>query len=289
MIADNEVRLSCLVSYAYYGNDIDKLLHEAQSYTRVLIDSGAYTAWKTGRQIQLDDYCRFLESLRIPAWRYFSLDVIGDPGATMRNYETMLKRGFNPIPILTRGEDFSTLEDFYKTSDMVGLGGVAGADSASYVWVRQVMERVAGRKAHILGFTSLNWVKYLRPYSCDSSSWLSAARYGTAYIYAGNGTMKMVPKKKFATKPDAQLMSRIRHYGINATELQKNDSWKGNWSLSNRLSAMSWVDASLDVQKHLNTHLFLAFSTSPACSMLLTAYKNVQHIRSKTCAASTAR
>ena len=60
----------------------------------LLIDSGAFTAWKANESISLDDYCRFIEKLPVTPWGYFQLDVVGDPDGTIRNYDEMRRRGF---------------------------------------------------------------------------------------------------------------------------------------------------------------------------------------------------
>ena len=113
-----ESSLNILIAYPYFQKTPDayiKSLNRVNGKFRFLLDSGAFTAWKAGNEIHIDDYCNFVENLKIKPWRYFTLDKIGDPIGTQKNYEIMLKRGFNPIPIFTRGESLSVLEDFYKT------------------------------------------------------------------------------------------------------------------------------------------------------------------------------
>lgn len=132
-----EPRLNVLVAYPYATPQVVEQLRQCGPDLRFLLDSGAFTAWKAGKPIELDDYCRFLEALPVKPWRYFALDVIGDPHGTMRNYEAMLRRGFSPVPIFTRGEDPSVLEDYYKTSDVVGIGGLVGtANNRGFVHQR---------------------------------------------------------------------------------------------------------------------------------------------------------
>jgi phosphoribosylglycinamide formyltransferase-1 len=191
-----EPRLNVLVAYPYMNQRMIDLLVSAGSSLRFNLDSGAFTAWKAGKQIGLDEYCRFLEGLPIKPWRYFTLDVIGDPGETLRNYETMLARGFKPVPIFTRGEDPSVLEQFYKTSEVVGIGGLVGTPR-NRGFVKAIMKHIGDRKVHWLGFTDFNFVKTFRPYMCDSSSWESAARYGALKLYMGGGRFKGIKKAQY--------------------------------------------------------------------------------------------
>ena len=90
------MQCNVLVAYPYLCKmDVSTL--SPQEGVRLLVDCGAFTAYKSGKEIRLDDYCRFLESLPFKPFGYFSLDVIGDPDKTTRNYQIMLERVFKPI------------------------------------------------------------------------------------------------------------------------------------------------------------------------------------------------
>lgn len=269
-------KLNVLAAYPYMSKGMVRGMQQYAGDFNFLLDSGAFTAWKLNKPISLDDYCKFIETLDPKPWRYFALDVIGDPHGTRRNYEIMLRRGFNPVPVLTRGETLDELDRLYETSDCVGLGGVSGADRASYSWLRAVFERVGKRRAHILGMTSLDWVKYLKPYSCDSSSWLSGARYGSAYLYMGNGIMKQVSKEDFLSKPDEKLCERVRRYGVDPYDLAKDERWKGRLGVGVLTSAGSWIDFSLDCGKVLDTKLFLAFTCKGYADVLKRQFDRVR-------------
>ncbi|MEI8147386.1 MAG: hypothetical protein WCH83_18190, partial [Alphaproteobacteria bacterium] len=190
-------RLNVLVAWPYVKPDVIRAFQDLGDDGRFLLDSGAFTAWKAGKKLALDDYCRFIDALPVRPWRYFALDVIGEPAATLRNYEAMLRRGYDPIPVFTRGEDPSVLDEYFRTSNVVGLGGVAKADKSAYAWTRWAMGHVRGRHVHILGFTNLEWVKYLRPYSVDSSSWSRVGRFGWLDVYLGQGSMSRSHQSRF--------------------------------------------------------------------------------------------
>lgn len=269
-----EPRLNVLVAYPYLNKQMMDLLKGCGPDLRFVLDSGAFTAWKAGKPIQLDDYCRFLEQLPIKPWRYFLLDVIGDPHATLRNYETMLSRGFNPVPIFTRGEDPSVLEDYYKTSDVVGIGGLVGTPN-NRGFVRGIMRHVGKRKVHWLGFTDLDFIKVFRPYMCDSSSWESGARYGGLKLYMGRGRFKSIKKTDFASKPDQAVMDRIRYLGVDPFLLSQRDGWHGGYSASRTLCARSAVAMSVDVERSLGTKLFLAIAAGCGLDLVSTAFRNL--------------
>jgi hypothetical protein len=270
---DNSTRLlNALVAYPYMKPDMVRLLDQHKRHTRFLLDSGAFTAWKAGKPIKLDDYCRFIESLPFEPWRYFTLDVIGDPHGTMKNYETMLKRGFNPVPIFTRGEDLSVLDDFYKTSDVVGLGGLVGT-AGNKGFVNGIMKKVNGRRVHWLGFTSLEFIKHYRPYMCDSSSWESGARFAAFHLYLGNGRTKLIKKADFARRPSDEIARCIRSYGLDPADFATSKHWDGGYSHNRRLNGFSAVRMSLGIQENLKTLMFLALTTQHAYKILLEGFR----------------
>lgn len=252
-------KINLLVAYPYVKKGVVSSLLERKDEVNFLLDSGAFTAWKANKPIELDDYCRFLETLPITPWRYFTLDKIGDPAGSMRNYETMLKRGFKPVPIFTRGEDPSVLNDYYKTSDVVGIGGLVGTEG-NKGFVNGIMKHVGKRKVHWLGFTGIDYIKFYKPYMCDSSSWSSGIRYGNLALYTGNGKFKLVNKKTFLSNPSDEIKQLVKKHGIGALELGQASHWingGGDRALRNA-SFRAWAMFQNDITKHIGTHFFLA-------------------------------
>lgn len=267
-------RLNVLVAYPYMNPQVIELLGKCGPWLRFTLDSGAFTAWKAGKPIQLDDYCRFLEGLPIKPWRYFTLDVIGDPEGTMRNYETMLARGFKPVPIFTRGEDPSVLEEFYKTSDVVGIGGLVGTPG-NRGFVKGIMRHVRDRMVHWLGFTDLDFIKVYRPFMCDSSSWESGARYGALKLYMGNANFLTIKKHQFQSRPSQAVLDRIRQMGVDPYRLARLDEWHGGSSVSRTLCARSEVTLSVDVERQTGTKMFLALATAQALGLVVQGFTDL--------------
>lgn len=252
--------LNALVAYPYATGPMLKRLAEFKDSVRFVLDSGAFTAWKTGKPIELDDYCRFLESLPVTPWRYFLLDVIGDPHGTMRNYETMLKRGFNPVPIFTRGEDPSVLDDYYKTSEVVGIGGLVGT-RRNRGFVNGIMKHVGNRKVHWLGFTVPEFVLHYRPYMCDSSSFDSPLRFGKLKLYLGRGKEITVTSKDFIARPSQEVIDAVRMYGEDPFKLALKSEWVNsgkNRTTLERLTYKSAVMMNRDLESKSGSKIFLA-------------------------------
>lgn len=150
----------------------------------------------------------------------------------MRNYEIMLSRGFKPVPILTQGESFSVMDEFWKTSDVVGVGGLVGVPlKEKQRFIYEVMKHANGRRVHWLGFVNDQFVKYFRPYMCDSSAFTGADRFGQLMIYAGNGRYRMLKKTDFSKKPDEAVLRKIICWGFNPYQLKSVKNWHGGEAL----------------------------------------------------------
>lgn len=253
-------KLNILVAYPYMSNSVISILKEKEEDIRFLLDSGAFTAWKAGKPIDLDEYCTFIENLPIKPWKYFTLDVIGDPEASHKNYEIMLERGFNPVPIFTRGEDLSMIDEYYKTSDVLGIGGLVGT-KGNKGFVKGIMEHIGDRKVHWLGFNAKQFLTFYKPYMCDSSSWSAAVRYASCKLYDRNGKWYNVTKKDFIKRPPREIYDLIYRYGIDPKLLAKNAEWKnsgkGEYALE-ILTCRSWTRYQLDIKKKLGINFFLA-------------------------------
>lgn len=261
--------INLLVAYPYFKKE--KILKIDLDKTRLLIDSGAFTAWKSGNEIRVEEYCDFIESLPVKPWRYFALDVIGDFVGTQKNLDYMLHRGLKPIPVFTRGEDFSHLNELYKVSDVVAIGGLVKTPR-NKGYVKRIMREVNGRKVHWLGFTNLGFLKAFKPFSCDSSSWDTAGRYGVLKLYVGNGKLKSLTFDDFIKDKSLEVRIALRKYGVDPNVMTKKESWLGGSdSVSRYLSAKSALDMSRDIEKHLGIKFFLASSAYESIYML---YRN---------------
>jgi hypothetical protein len=251
--------LNLLVAFPYMKPDVVEQIRKLR-HARILVDSGAFTAWKAGKSVDLDEYCRFIEALGDLPWRYFMLDVVGDPAATMKNYEIMLKRGFNPIPIFTRGEDPSVLEDYYKTSDVVGVGGLVGT-RGNRGFVKGIMEKVGKRKVHWLGFSSRPFIQYYKPYMCDSSSWVSSLRYGSLTIVGPRLSEVRVKRTDFDKIPSKEVFDLFRWYEEDIRKMTIRKEWSnsgvGDLCLE-KIAAKSAVRRVIDIESIYGTKFFLA-------------------------------
>lgn len=260
--------LNILVAYPYCKPRILALLGELGTDVRFLLDSGAFSAFNAGTVISLDDYCRFIETSPVTPWRYFNLDVIGDAAGSARNYAIMRARGLTPVPIFTRGADVAEIDEMYETSDLVGIGGVALRHNPPYRYLKAVHQKTAGRPLHLLGIASPEWLHYFRPYSCDSTSFNRAMRYGLMDVYLGDGKFaKFYCGKRLqsaqshnalAGPPNEKVIQAVRGMGFDPYALARYENWSKDAGIARWVSTFSWVRFSMDIERHAGSRCFLA-------------------------------
>jgi hypothetical protein len=232
-------KVPILISYAYWNENIVKALKKWEGSYRLYLDSGAFTAYKQGKEVNFEEYCAFVKSPPVPIERYFMLDKIGDPKVTKINLEKMLKKGLKPVPIFTRGEDIKELDGFYQCSSLVGLGGIAGTQNANkYVkWFEQNARK--GRKVHWLGFANRDFILYFKPTSFDSTAWVGGCRFGHVQIFHDN-SWRMCQREDILA---GNFRREITELGFDFDELKKEENWHRvtNESYIGKITAVSWI------------------------------------------------
>ena len=73
----------------------------------LLLDSGAFSMWKRGFEIDILDYSIYIEKHNIS--KYIVLDVVGNHEKTMENQRIMEELGLNPIPVFHMTSPISNL------------------------------------------------------------------------------------------------------------------------------------------------------------------------------------
>lgn len=89
------------------------------------MDSGAFSVWRSGKTVKLEDYIAFCKEYRSMFTVYAALDVIGDAEASFRNYVAMREAGLDPMPAFHHGSQLKWLDEYAKLTTHIGLGGIA--------------------------------------------------------------------------------------------------------------------------------------------------------------------
>lgn len=181
-----------LESYHYVGKQafVD---HMRANDAKVFIDSGAFSAYTLGVSIDLPTYCDYIKRnhdiIRVEdGVRMASvLDGIGDPLETWRNQLWMEELGAKPLPCFHANEDERYLEWYVQKYEYITLGGMVGASSQQLMkWLDRIWDRYlvdgSGRprlKVHGFGITAIPLMERYPWFSCDSSSWIQSAAFGS--------------------------------------------------------------------------------------------------------------
>lgn len=264
-------RCNLLLAIPYWNAANQEIVNRHASDIDLLLDSGAFTAWKSNAPIKLDDYCQFLDGMTMKPWRYFALDVIGEPDKTMANFEALRSRGYAPVPIYTRGAPADHLKHYFDNSEIVGLGGLAATFQDPRAYLKHIWSTVHADRVHILGITNVEWIKYFLPYSCDSSSWTAGGRYGTMRVYLGAGRMANVRRKDIKSL-SFETLSAIDKMGFDPYALDVEDNWRGQWSMTMLISCLSYTMLSQEIFKTLGVRLFLAGSMVSMTTLIIASY-----------------
>jgi hypothetical protein len=237
-------RVDALVSYHYYGDtDVMEQLTRV-GRLRLIGDSGAYSAHASGAVIDLPSYAGWLNRWgRDLAWAA-SLDVIGDPVASMRNWLTLRDFGLTTVPTVHAGADLSTLDAYAaEGATLVGLGGMAGNGPARRAWrwtvamFRYARDHHPQVRFHLWGVTHRRYLDQLPAYSADSSGLLTQAiRFGELRLFdpatGGDRNVELDGREVFA---HGSFIRRV--YGVDPAEIQRSHG--GNWQTLVQVAASS--------------------------------------------------
>ncbi|MFI5342848.1 MAG: hypothetical protein ACHQUC_01370 [Chlamydiales bacterium] len=271
-------KINILIAFPYLKKEEIKFLKEHEDHINILVDSGAFTAWKKGLNISVDDYATFIKKLPFKPWGYFTLDVIGDAKKSLQNYKELKKLNLKPVPIFTRGEELEVLEWYYSQSDYVSIGGLVGT-KGNRGFVNGIMKHVNGRKVHWLGFTNQDYLQHYKPYSCDSSSWAGGMMYGNLKLYDSGGKFHVINRKTLMNKPSERVIWLLQNvYNCDPNRLKNPGEWvnKLGKSALRELSFKSSVRYQADVTQKTGVNYFLAIANVGDLKSTMETYKDLK-------------
>jgi hypothetical protein len=170
-----------------------KLIDELDSPSKML-DSGAFAAWTSGRVINIEEYCDYIDQKKDLIQFYIALDVI--PGKinvapsekevsdaveqSVKNVDYMMSRGLKPIPVFHESDPDWVLEKYVSDGhELIALGATRSRGKPEIVhWLLPIFRKYPKQKFHGLGMTQKRIIEHFPFFSVDSTSWLNFARYG---------------------------------------------------------------------------------------------------------------
>lgn len=202
------------------------------------LDSGAYSSWSRGSEIDLDEYIEFIRSNIESIEYYVNLDCIpGKPGqittpkdrekaaaVSWSNFLYMRAAGLNPIPVYHYGEDVKWLQKMLDHGcDYIGLGGTVGTTGKlRQLWFdRMFADHLTDSdghpivKVHGFGMTAVRHIFRYPWFSVDSTSWLKITQNGGVYLpatdSAGNFRFDQIPASISVSNRNPKAMQDGKH------------------------------------------------------------------------------
>ena len=235
-------------------------------YPRVLIDSGAFTAWSSGKTINPKDYLEWALDFdkrwrhKMSSLRYINLDYIParkGVSATpeqlkeaveksMQNADFLRLSGLSPVIEVFHQDE--PLEILKKLEDRRNGGCIALSPRNDVSiqkrekWLYDVTKycvRTFGRNgfppAHGLAVTNETLLKAYPFYSCDSSSWVSCLRFGGG---AAAG-FKNIPRYKDSDAAMAATIHTLR------AEIRKYKKMESDMTKLWKIRGIEWDESTV--------------------------------------------
>lgn len=178
-----------LESYHYVKSE-DRVETMRREKAKVFLDSGAFSAFTLGKEIDLPAYCQYIRQNPDLIEMASVLDGIGDPLKTYQNQAAMEHRGTFPLPCFHYGEDERWLQWYIEHYEYITLGGmVPNTTEQNRKWLDRIWSKYlcnsSGKpklKVHGFGMTSLPLMQRYPWFSVDSSSWVQIAFRGAVIL-----------------------------------------------------------------------------------------------------------
>lgn len=220
--------LDTLWSFAYHRTT-DLAAVRAAVDGLIVVDSGAFTAFTTGRTITVEDYAAWLTG-NAGAYDYaITLDVIGDPAATEANTAALLAAGLPVSPVLTVGQPLAIIDAWAEQGHrLIFAGGLVGLPRSTQTdYLRAVTSRAArhGIAVHALGVGGAATLRLSGAWSGDSSAPFMSRMRGQVMVYdprLGGPRLKSASDRVHLAETKDWLIA----CGLDVGELYRGDAFR---------------------------------------------------------------
>lgn len=205
----------------------------------LIMDSGAFSAWSKGKNIDFEKYIEYLHLYEDQIDLIVNLDVIpASPGVKkipkeviensarkgFRNYRRLIREGFSKekvIHVFHQNEDFKWLQLMVEKIPYIGLSPANDRTTKEKIrWLDNCMKYVLDSdgfpkvKFHGFAVTSHELMRRYPWYSVDSSSWCIQAGLGDIYVppLTKNGWDFSVPPRQIKTSQLIVVPDTLKKY-----------------------------------------------------------------------------
>lgn len=165
---------------------------------RILLDSGAYSAFHRGDVIELDQYIGFVKRHSHLIESAVNLDIIPERGfdkdqlraaceQSYRNLQIMKDAGINALPVVHQVDGPGWLERYLDDREpYIALAPVRGGGKRALNWLNRCFETIkqASYQPQLHGLAVTNAIQMMEfPWtSVDSSTWVRQAAAGNVFV-----------------------------------------------------------------------------------------------------------
>jgi hypothetical protein len=194
---------------------------------RILLDCGAYSAFRLGATIDLHEYITFQQRHAHLIEHAINLDIISGPDLdaqqikaaceqSYRNLHIMKDAGLSPWPVIHQTDGRDWLERYLNDREpYIALAPFKHGGKSAVAWVQQSFATIKQAsyqpRVHGLGVTNALLMVQFPWTSVDSSTWLRQAATGNV----------LVPVLQIGGKPDFRLQPN-RYCVTDRSEVEKN-------------------------------------------------------------------
>jgi len=221
---------------------------------------------KAGKDVDIGSYIEFITTGVPEGIPYFNLAVVGDEKATFNNYMYMRSVGLNPIPISIDGEG---IDKCYLDNDYVGIV-VDELNNRELALMKLIMDKgVKGRKCHWFNFNNLDFIKYYKPYSLSTTSWLSVQKNRKLSVLTESG-MKTILREDLLNAP-LSVRHAISNLGYDITDLYSKENWFGRTSIAHEISTLMRIKYANLIERKVGTKTYFEANDRHDLEQLITA------------------
>lgn len=237
-------------------NIIDYKKNNPNNRIKLFIDSGAYTTYTRQKEVDVDEYINYINSIDEYVECFAQVDkipgewgkpktveqILEAPKISWENYLYMRERVKSPnklIPIFHRREDFKYLKQMLETKfdgkhiEYIGLAPTTDSTTKQKEqWFEKCFEIIRKSsnpnvKVHAFGMTNLRLLQTFPFYSADSTSWLMTAfngsimtKYGTIHV-SERGSMDMNHVTNLSKENINEFKKYVKEKGFDLDKLSK--------------------------------------------------------------------
>ncbi|MGE4486322.1 MAG: hypothetical protein AB7C95_00680 [Synergistaceae bacterium] len=214
--------------------------------TRVFLDSGAFSAFTKGAEVDLPAYCDYILANEDIIRHASVLDGIGDPLKTWQNQQEMESRGTRPLPCFHYGEPVEYLQHYIDNYEYITIGGMVPITTPQLkYWLDEIWDKyltdangVPKLKVHGFGLTAIPLMERYPWYSVDSSAWIQGGSNGSilmpkfgALSISHNSPNRKKLNQHLDTLPEPQKRAIIEYIESKGFDVERlRETYLARWA-----------------------------------------------------------